>query len=623
MSKYYMHSKNIVLVSIIVALFLGSVPAQAEMNNSTLEYTDLLIENQLHYYDFNSDLISVFYVENDELSKNTANAITDSLSLMTPDVEAYAVSTIDELNLILENNDFQIAVYVFPTDIDGILLSTNRLVQWDNFGKLLENYKDIYHIFAGGNSLQLQNALGHLSYLFTSGDEQVDSQHVFVYTLWTIADILENRFDGKHSRLGSDIRMASLQYFSNNINSLISSSIEPANPVGVKDPMLIQHRVDNYYAKHQDVGSRIARDGFVIDENLNRDVNPTTGEVADYTFDIFPSSAIQPNDLILNEFTTYPKLTEKIETGIRGPIGNIIDQILPVLLAGAGNTVGLSGSAVDSISDILRSIPDLIGAVSNPSASTLKKLLDNLRPTIPIPEDQTVYFDVLVDSLFMLRGNPNDIETFIGSTIDLILPDGYDIGGVGLEDIVSQFFDITDIVSELDSGEDIFDLLGGTFNEKMIISLVNSLLKDDVFGLGADNTKAIGIIGGILAMVSHILMGGDIDLLLEKYGPRLITQLDTFLNGFDLGSQFTNLLMSSIGLILTATGVMEGPSLDELLFKYLTELFANEIQDAERIKLQAELIIDAINNAIESPPTSVQDFKDRYLHPALDLSGVS
>ncbi|MCY3413585.1 MAG: hypothetical protein INQ03_18225 [Candidatus Heimdallarchaeota archaeon] len=621
--------KNIQILTMIIIssfIFNGVIATanQASMQTNEIEET---IDELNHYYDFNQDLIVIFY-DDSKIIKDTALSVVDSLHLMTPNVIGVQVDSIADIQSVLSTKSVSIAIYMVSTTIHGVkLMNDNYAPQssWNDFFSVINDY-DIFHIFASGNSHQALNAMNEKINFYGPGDEQSDAEHLFVYALWTLADVLENNFEDRYSKLGKDIRMASLQYFAENFNSLMASNIEIANPVGQTDPKTEQARVDAYMAKHPSQGERIAREGYVVDPTTNRDVDPSTGELNErYIMDMIAKDSITPNDIIINEITQFPPLPNKISTGIRGPVGGLIDQMLPYLLHGVGNQIGLDYETVTDITDALRSIPDIIGAVSNPDGSQLKAMLEALRPMLPIPDDLMDYYDLIVNGIFALKGSPTDIQNFITEAIFMLLPDEYEdytLGGFTVESILGDLFDISEDLLDMDSSEDLYKFIAGTFNEKMLKSLFNTVVTEDAFGLGTETTKIIGIAGGIVALVAHLLMGGDIEPILDKYGPRLMNEINNALGMVGLDESLTNTIMTAIGLILTATGVIEGPGLDMMLENYLRELYPEEIAQAERIEEQAQLLIGVINDAIERPPSDVNDFLDRYLFPALNLTGV-
>ena len=222
--------KRLSLITILTFILLMQASfASARMSQQQMEDTDAQIAKQLHYYSFDSDLIVVFYDEHDSLMNDTALSLVNSIGLMTPNIVGVPVNSLVDIETVLEYTPYMVAIYVFQSDTEGLFIherigdSNIKQFGWRVFAETLNSAGQTKHILAMGNTMQLHKYLDIQlqSNVYASQDEQVDAQHMFIYALWTLADILEAE-TGKRALLGEDIRMASLKYFADNFNQLAS-----------------------------------------------------------------------------------------------------------------------------------------------------------------------------------------------------------------------------------------------------------------------------------------------------------------------------------------------------------------------------------------------------------------
>lgn len=590
-----------------------------------------------HYYNFDHDFISIFFDGGDQLSHDNAMALLDSIGLMTPNVEAYEVKSLSDIEMTLMQKQIEIAIYVFPTDYKNLIIhdqSRIRNVRWTSVGSMLTHFPDTYHIIASGNSKNLLDVLPSSirSSVFASNEEQSDANQLFVFTLWQLADILEQNYDGKYAALGNDIRMATLQYFSNHFNELVTSSVKPITPVGVQDPVTVEQRTQKFYDEHPVQVQKIAAPGYVIDPETNRQVNAKTGEVRqDYVMDIFPSTSSVAGDFLLQ---FLPE-----DSGLRGPIGGIVDKLLDVLIDYVGDQIGLSSSTVESLANALFSIPDFIGAVKDPSASKLKSFLDKLKPLIPLPQDMLDYFDLLVDGLFLLRGDSGDIVNFITAVIGKVIPDDFSVAGVNLESLLGQLFSLgTEVFNQINSGKNAMEIILSALNSQILANLTSLIIGNStLFGYSStDINKAIGYITSFIQMGSSMISSFNIKDLINEYGPKL---LHFGMSELGISEDQSKMIMQAASMVLTTTGSFKNANIEEILTEFFklasgftgasvatnsvaTESVSPDTVDLTQIKNQVAAILKIVSDAVDSGMNSITDFKNA-IDAALTLPGIA
>jgi hypothetical protein len=567
------HKKSFLLVIGLILLLASSFISTSQASAELYDIVDDSLQESAHYYRFKDNIMIIFYDRIDKITNTTANSLYDSLALLTPNVIALPVESINDIERVLEAKYYDVAIWVFNTDHEALKMQSyarKPTYSWQYIANFLQSYEEINHIFATGNTKQLYDNLPFSlnEFVYGANDELTDAQHLFIYTLWTLADILQTKFDGKHASLGNDVRMATLEYFSNNFNTIASSSVEPSAPMGTESPTTIQARIDKYYNEHPIVGTKLATDGYIIDEELNREVDQFTGEVReDYGVQVFPSTSLQSFDFILQ---LIPE-----DTGLRGPIGGILDTLLPALISLAGDAIGIDADTLTNIVNVLVGIPDFIGAISDPSASKIKEFLDKLKPLVPIPQDMLQYFDLLIDGLFLLRGSAEDIQGFISTAIDLLLPEGITIGSVSLKDVLTQVFSLgISVFDKIDSGANAIDIILSVMNENIVQDLIKTFLGDgSLFGLSPSQlTSTISSITAVAGTIINLLATGNIKDLIFTYGPQLLTAL-----GISMTTQQQQAIMTAMGILLTATDTLKGLTLEELFIQLLSLLENNSL----------------------------------------------
>ncbi|MCY3414617.1 MAG: hypothetical protein INQ03_23410 [Candidatus Heimdallarchaeota archaeon] len=590
------------LISLFIVLLMSTSPlSSAEASSDMLKATEASIEEQLHYYTFDYDLFVVFYDAETILTNETGLSLYHSLSLMTPNIVAIPITDLADIEKVLINQAYFAAFYVFQSDENGLKIHRgDKHYSWSRVNEVLSKSVSTQHIMAMGNSYQLLNGLSRelLPNVHGTGAELEDAQQLFIYSLWTLADILEASPEPKRQKLGNDVRMATLQYFADNFNELVASTVEPTSPMGRESPQTVQARVDKFYAEHPAEVTKIPRPGYIIDPVTQKNVNPVTGEVAnDYVMDIFkPDSAA--SDFILNMLP--------LESGQRGPIGGILDVLLGFLFDQIGGAIGLDTATVEQIVSALTAIPDLIGAISDPNASAIKGFIDKLKPMLPIPDDMYKYVDLLIDGLFLIRGDFDDIKGFIGSAVGLIVPD-MQILGKSLPDLITDIIDLGDgIVDRIQEGGNIVDIILSVLNENIVSTLLETFI--------GNNTAILGLVGneipqtitkmvsGFKALINTVSTFNLKDFIM-KYGPDLMT---TLFDGLGISTENLQMIMGGVGILMYAAGLHNNNGLDtvkDLLIQMLGT--ATDVSDIFVIEAAAEAVVKAIGKITEGTYTDI------------------
>ncbi|RMG24964.1 MAG: hypothetical protein D6732_23035 [Methanobacteriota archaeon] len=606
---------RIALIIGLIALLGGSTFASAYVANSNTQQVNNQLEENAHYYTFPSNLIGIFYDHKDEVAKTTGEALVNSLSLMTPNVEGYEISSLDAIPEIFRRKNFDIAVYVFQSDANGLKINGNFKeisYSWSRsasvFNQIIDRYPNVEHVFAMGNTLQLMNKLNDKRHVHASQEEKVDAKLIYLYALWTLADILEAR-GGKHASLGNDIRMASLKFFANEFNDIAARNIEPESPLGEESPRTVEARKQRFFEEHPPKVEKIPRDGYVIDPQTKREMNPETGEIRTdgYGGDIFPIEAAGVGDFIVN---LIPE-----ETGLRGPVGGIVDTLLGFLIDKIGDAIGLDASTVNQIFDLITSIPDLVGLISDPSASKIKQFIDKLRPMLPIPQDLDPYIDLLIDGLFLLRGDGGDIQNFIFSAVEMLVPE--DILDPSILDIIKNVVTLGQrVFDRISEGGNIIDIIFSVLNEQILYNVTTALVGNGtIFGMTVSEIQDfVQKANATISTIVNFISTRDIEGLIYTYGPDL---LNFAFSEFNLDENYSEVVMLAVGILLTALGVSDDKTIEDQLVELLDRLTPI---DLATIKAKAEEIVKLVGEAVETGATSLTDMQNSISTLLTELS---
>ncbi|MHA2401743.1 MAG: hypothetical protein ACXADH_02030, partial [Candidatus Kariarchaeaceae archaeon] len=557
------------MILLLTSSTLFTSPAAAAEMTEGLEDQH---ERLLHYFDLESTIIGIFYDTGNNLTKETGESLFYSLSLMTPSIVGIPITAFGQIHNVIDSENIDIALYVFPSTYDGLIItergSKTELIGWEAVADSLD--PEVIHIFATGNTLQLFNHVSPDLAVYGPNSEKEDAKQLFMFGLWTLADVLEEHYgeDSTASNFAEDIRMASLQFFSDNFNDLVSRTIEAQDVMGVEHPNTIAARTQAFYDRNPVNFTKNAHEGYEIDPLTLREVDPETGEIRTdgYGMDIFPKTSSTASDFILQLLPA--------ESGLRGPLGGIIDELLGWLFDAIGGAIGLDSTTVENIANALFAIPELVGAISDPSASKIKGFIDDIIPMLPIPQDLTQYVDLIVDALFLLRGELSDILNFILGAVDLLVPEGFTLLGKPVSELLGTVFDLVGKVEgQISAGGNIADVILSVLNEEMIKFVVNQTISQasGLFGLtSVQLTKGIDYIVGTVGIIVNLIATGNFKSIVETYGPKLLdVVLAEVLPGIDESQ--SKIIMKILSMILTTAGVMDGPTLEEVLTDIVLE----------------------------------------------------
>jgi len=570
---------------ILTSSSLITSPAYA--SQLTDEMTQLT-EQANHYYKLRRGVIGIFYDSKGDIATSTGIDILESLSLLTAEVKGYEINEFDDFKDYLGKERITVAIFVFQSDYKSMFIN-GEPVDWEDIAEMVVKYPKITQIWATGNTYQLLGLLPEdIENVHASGEEISDAQHMFIYALWALADVLEESKDISESMLGKDVRMATLKYFADNFNDVLTRNMEPQDPLGVESPETKQERVNKFFEAHPEKVERVpSSDKYVIDPETGREVDRRTGELrTDYLIDILPRESLAASD-----FPLFDVLTD---SGLRGPIGGIVDKLLSLLFDQLGGVFGISGDTVDAIVDALGMIDDIVGIAKDPSASKIKAFIDELKPMLPISQDMMQYVDILIDALFLLRGDFDDIKNFILTVIDVLLGD-MEIAGIQLKDILSGIFDLTaGIMDKIQEGGSFMDVILSVLNENILTNLTAKFI-GNITGDAGQISEMVPKIVSSFKMVINFFSSFSLDKLITDYAPQLF---NVAFSSLGLDAKVINMTTKALGMLFAGVGLID-TSYVELLKSILDDIVPGSVANrAQSIKQSAEGIVHKISSAI-------------------------
>ncbi len=615
-------TKVIFISLLFMALLTTNVFANASLSTNITDQVKVSMQQGMHYYTYDSNKVVIFYDYKESLAVSTAKSLTSSLNLFTPNAIGIPIGSLDVIEPILMKNNYKAAILVFPSSPSGMkitsLSGSVSEYSWKTVAKFIENKRDQFKgtnfIFAMGNTMQLVSHISNVERIYASNEEAVESEHIYVYTLWTLADIFESDDDAQYRALGKDLRKATLKYFANNFNRIAASSISPQNPMGKESDATVEARKKKFFDDHQPVVVKQARPGYIIDPKTNREVDPATGKpTTDYGIDIFPQNTSTVTDFILQLLP--------IGSGLRGPVGGIVDNLLSYLFNEIGGAIGLSNDTVTQIFDVITQIPDLIASFSNPSASAIKALVEKLKPMLPIGEEFYPYINLFIDGLFLLRGSKDDIVNFIQQAVSLLIPDSLSIGSISVKALLSQLTTLgASVFDKIQQGGNVLDIIFSVLNEQIVANLTATVMGNGtVFGLSAPElTKFINKTTTTINFVIQYLSSKSLKDLAFEYGDKL---LRFAFSEFGLSENTSETIILSLTTVLTAMGVINDPDVN--LENQITEILKRVTNlNIDLIKEKAKDILKVISDASEGKFTSISNLNTN-LQPILDTLGIS
>jgi len=458
--------------------------------------------------------IGIFYDPYNVVASHLANDLCLALDVTNVSSSLYEVSSASKLDLLLKESGVWIVVYFFQTDLEGVTLGVEN-VTWRDFAQVLLKYGGIQHILGLGNTRTLANFVKeNFGNIHLADVEVVDAKLAFLYSLWTIANVLRDTREGKfYENVELDVRCVGLKFFADEFNDLFERTLEPKVPLGEEDVLEKQRRYEKMIERFS-FGVRelppIPSDGRTPNEIakavLNKTLYANETEPNYQTAISFEATASLNQEhetedsahgsrLYLTHMgdldeiisvtgnptteTLYKVMDLPLKSGLDGPIGEVVDLLLETILSEGKDSVAMAKSTVEEILKVVKIINLIVGiAEGSGSASELKELFSLVKNQWPILDDYDVFFDLFVDSIYTFRTNDaNQIRNMVKDVLYAIswLTGAENETAVEVMDTLIDvlFASMDELNQRLSVSERIFDTLLVWFNDSLINEVVN------------------------------------------------------------------------------------------------------------------------------------------------------
>ncbi|MHA1672467.1 MAG: hypothetical protein ACTSYI_02470, partial [Promethearchaeota archaeon] len=601
--------KKQILSVIIIAFILCEIAPQVSAigtNISAVETSESAVARR----ELKLDWTYVFYDPTDEDMEYLGESVFEILNYRIYNIQLIPVYDLSTIEKKLDDQPW-IAIYAFKANLTGMFIQ-DSFIEWSDYYGILATHQETQHIVGTGNTLSLEEALPDkdgADFIYHSQADQIDLLLLILYDVWTVSELANQRalIEPEYNSTAVDLTLMATKLYADNINAFLQVQFEPTNPIGqineverelARDDMYERNAAwvePAYYHKEED-GTLTKLDESEIDESFQP------------TMQLSPLSEVGPDDFILGDI---PLLS-----GLQGPIGEIIDVLLPLLSGDSGGALSIPNGIMDLIQGSFGEIGDIIGLVTDFSAeSALKILLDILSNEFPFIEDLKPFIEIFTKALFNLRGGLDDISGIIFELIEAlmekVLPES-----VG--DVVGTVLNVgedlwTEIEAVTNDGKSIFDAMVGFFSGNVMKGLLNKTL---VSSLSVDQSAATEIVDKFIPFIKttvSFLVSFDLDSLIDAItGPVLTAALGALdsmqQEGMDKVGKMIKLAFKVVDL---ADGFSTESVIDVLKEAILIFIDSADIQ--EDVEKLAQKIMKIVQNFKEGHFSSIPDFKDHVI----------
>jgi len=597
-------------------MLLGLVP-QAVWAGEVIQQEEELFPKPFTGYDLQN--IYVFYDPSDEKLTAVAEGIEAIVSFRINSLVLVPITAASDFDFWLRDEPW-LAVYAFQSDLDSVNFQ-DREMPWSEFYQTLHHHRSTQHLVAMGNTLSLDSMLKPTDdTIHTSEAEQIDVLVLTLYGVYAIMEMFQQRalLDEEYQGAADDLERMVLQIYADHFNDFFQRSFEPIDTIGEMDPVAAEQR-------KQDMIER----------------NPGSAEPAAYRISEDGEMEQLPLDDLPEDFSPMIKLSSPAEvgatdfslgdlpflSGLRGPIGKVVDVLLDILQAAGKSVISIPESALGGLQDIMEMIMPLIGVVDDiDGENPLKSIITSLVSEFPFPENLKKFLGPIINALFELRGDMGSIINVLGELITGLLP----------EIIPSEIMTWLDTI--LGFGGELWDMIGdvisdgkGAFNtilsfvtNNILTGLLNKTLVATLGVSAGTITDLVNKTVGTITSVVNYLASFDFSQFIKDVGDKLLKA------GFNLltdavGQDTIDRIMSVIQMGFTALDLIDGYNADtimEIVEGLATEFFGTDI--VGEAKQLAERLMNVTKTFQEGGLSSIANFQTEIMEILDELtSGVA
>lgn len=610
---------RLLTISLVLILFVGIVP-QAVWAGQVVEDNAEIFPRPFDGY--NLDEIYIFYDPSDELLRTVGEGVEEILSYRLNGVKLIPIQSFMQMRDYLIDGPW-IAIYALQSDLDSVNFQEEEIT-WKHFHSILHQFETTEHVVGMANTLSLDPFIRSTDIrIHHSQSEVEDALILMLYDMWSVSELAKNRacLHPDYLNASRDIEKMTLEVYADHFNEIFQRSIEPVDALGEADPLAADERyqkmIDRNPSHIEDAAYIRSEDGDLIpvDPNdLPDDFSPTIS--------LSTAEEVDSNSFILGEI---PFLS-----GLRGPIGKIVDVLLSVL-KGAGKTVlSVPTDAIESIKGIFETVQPYLGIVSDFDAeSPLKSLISAIADEFPFPANLKSYLEPILKALFNLRGDLSSIVDVIGELVQGLLPE---VIPSGVMDFLDEVLDIggglwnmiSDVISE---GKGAFDTILSFLTNNVLEALLNKTLVATL-GISGDISNLIN--RGVTFVQSTIsyLSSLDFTKFIEDIGNNLLNSALGLLDDAP-GQEVIQKIMSVVKMGFSVIDLIDKFNMDSLMevVAELVQEFAGasniigEAQDlAEKLLNVTKQFKEGLASGLTTFRNQVTDILTEYLDTAVPES---
>ncbi|MFX0013829.1 MAG: hypothetical protein ACFFBQ_05725 [Promethearchaeota archaeon] len=584
-------SMGIMIILIVSSSPISAVAYRSELSKAVEEQSQKLI----YSYDLEKR-IGVLYAASDLLIAGTAVSVYNSLRLVYTSIDLIPVAGLDEIKA-LQLSRYNILIYVFDTSIEGVIIGD--IVPWKEFANFLEVHPEFDHVLGLGNTNNLYRYLSMAqTNIWIEGSDVLDAQLVYLWCIWSVADILETKYEeySDFNKAGINIRKLSLIWFAENIDAVVERNLQPIDPMGEEDLLLKQKQFEKMKERFP----------AEITPKFNIRELPKENSPAMYVKKSTEES-LGIGDMLIGLLP--------LESGLQGPIGGILDILLEIFIEMVGDEINISEDAMEMIETAFMAIEALLGFFSGGDISVesaLHTLFEILEDIVPFAEDLKPYIDLLIDAIPLLRGDWSAISDIIGRLLDLVIPEDWQ----WFKTVITEIIEVsTQVIDEMhNEGGNFLDALLSVISERYLDVLIDKFFEL----IGVDVGEYINGLKTFFKAIMDFLATFDLKKTIQEYLPDLIGFIIDTLGGGSGASvtspedaeTWSNIIGILLNLLMSAIGYTD----DNLagVFKDLLELLDSKFTEISYAVDQVQNLIQQINTIIsqakENALQNVNDF---------------
>ncbi len=585
---------------VFIAIYmLGFIPQAVWAGQALPKDDNTVLPAPFEGYDL--DYIYLFYDPEDEVLSAVANAVHEILTYRVNSVRMIPVSSYLDLEYYLLDEPW-IAVYALHSGLNGVTFP-DRNMSWHQFYQTLNNHRSTRHIVGMGNTLGLMKDLPtRSSSIYHCESEQIDGMLLIIYDLWTISEIMEDRaqVDSKYDRPSKDVKAMTIKIYGDNLNQVFKRTLEPINPVGEVDPLALEKRTEEMWARHKPeirpAAYKMQEDGSLKEiplDELPEDFSPV--------IKLSSPAELSENDYALGEIPLF--------SALRGPIGEIIDVLLNVLVGEGQTTISIPSEVVDGLMTALKVIEPLIGLVNNSDKdSAIKEVIDAIASEFPFIDEYKGYLNILMKALFNMRGDFSSLLEIVTELIVSLLPDSIPSE---LTDFIMQILGVNDglwdlITETINSGKGVFDTIFSFFTKNSLSAILNKTLVAVLELAPSEVSTLLPRMTGFISAAIDFLATRDYMKFLTDVADDLLDTLVPMTGLEDVVGK----IMKVVELAMTVVDLVDNfdaESIMDLVIEILQEFVPSGlVQDAETL---ARNLMDVVKRYKEGGMPDVNAFK--------------